>query len=205
MSELEELRRTIEELRERLDKDRPQIRGFVTVEARERGKLRQRVEGENILTLTGREFYNELALLQAFSPRTFFRNDRLAYFGLGTGAQPEEPEVSSLVQPVPYTAGEFLAAVQAPATFPAGVTTRTSARLVREYGRSEVSLLGASVVLTEAGIFSDGDPADNWNTAARPTDYATTSEDAPFFYKAFEPVTKNAETTVRLIWELRVV
>lgn len=198
-------RRAQDDLREFVEKSRPTISGHVELELRDArdGRLRQRTTGENVLTLTGREFYTELALLASFSP-TFFRNDRLAYFGLGKGAQAEVPEVLSLVDPIQYTAGEFLAAVQAPATFPASVTTRTVGRLTREYGRTEISFAGA-VVVTEAGIFSTGDPADNWNTLARPTDMATTSADAPFFYKTFEPITKTVDTTLRLIWELRVV
>lgn len=194
-------------LREFVEKQRPTISGHVTVELRSdrTGRLQKRVTGENILTLTGREFYTELAVLAAFSgPGMFFRNDRLGYFGLGKGAQAEVPEVLGLVDPVEYLSGQFLAAVQAPATFPASVTTRTVSRLTREYGRSEISF-GGAVVVTEAGIFSNGDPADNWNTAARPTDMASTSADSPFFYKAFEPVTKTVDTTLRLIWELRVV
>jgi len=204
MNELDKLRLENDELRRQLEKDLPTIRGMFTIETRERGKLRQRFEGENILTLTGREFYTELAVLKAFTPE-FFRNDRLAYFGLGVGSQPEVPNITSLVTPTSYVGSEFLAAVQAPATFPAGITTRTSARLVREYGRAEISLLGATVVLTEAGIFSNGNPAANWDTSSRPTSLATAGADAPFFYKAYEPITKTPETTLRLVWELRVV
>ena len=205
MSDLDMLKRELEDLRNQLAKNKPQIRGFFTIESfREDGKLVQRSEGENILTLTGREFYSELAVLSAWSPRATFRDDRLAYFGLGIGAQPEIPNITSLVTPVQYTSGEFLAAVQAPATFPAGITSRTSVRLVREYGRAEISLLGATVVLTEAGIFSDGDPSANW-AVGRPTDFATTQNDAPFFYKTFEPLVKTPDTTIRLTWELRVV
>lgn len=206
MSELDMLRRELEELRNQLAKTKPQIRGFFTIESfRDDGKLVQRSEGENILTLTGREFYSELAVLSAWSPRTTFRDDRLAYFGLGIGAQPEIPNITGLVTPVPYVSGEFLAAVQAPATFPAGITSRTSVRLVREYGRSEISLLGSTVVLTEAGIFSDGDPASNWAVGSRPTDMTNAQTDAPFFYKTFEPLVKTPDTTIRLTWELRVV
>lgn len=204
--EVDGVRRADDDLREFVEKERPTIQGIVTVEVLDgNGRVVQRSHGENILTLTGREFYCMRAVLASFSPRTLFRNDCLAYFGLGTGAQPEVAEVSSLVQPIEYMSGEFLAAVQAPASFPASVTSRTVSRLVREYGRTEISLGGLPVVVTEAGIFSDGDPADNWNTAARPTDIATTSGDAPFFYKAFEPVTKTPDNTLRLIWEQRVV
>jgi len=181
-----------------------QIEGVVTLETREGGKLRQRVQGTNICTLTGREFFAELAALQAFSPRATFRDDRLAYFGLGTGAQAEVANITGLVQPVPYVTGEFLAAVQVPATFPASSTTRTSVQLIREYGRSEVSL-GSTVVLTEAGMYSDGDPSSNWAIGSRPTDYATASADAPFFYKAFEPVANTPDLTLRLTWEVRFV
>ena len=181
-----------------------QIEGLVSVETREGGKLRQRVHGKNVCTLTGREFFAEISALQAFSPRATFRDDRLAYFGLGTGAQAEVANITGLVQPVPYVTGEFLAAVQVPAVFPASSTTRTSVRLIREYGRSEVSL-GSSVVLTEAGMFSDGDPASNWAVGSKPTDYATSSGDAPFFYKTFEPVTNTPDLTLRLTWEVRFV
>ena len=207
MSDLDMLKRELEDLRNQLAKNKPQIRGFFTIESfREDGKLVQRSEGENILTLTGREFYSELAVLSAWSPRATFRDDRLAYFGLGIGAQPEIPNITSLVTPVAYTGTEFLAPVQAPATFPAGVVnSRTSVRLIREYSRAEINPLGATIVLTEAGIFSDGDPASNWAVGSRPTSLGSAATDAPFFYKTFEPLVKTPDTTIRLTWELRVV
>ena len=125
-------------------------------------------------------------------------------FFVGLRREEEVANITGLVQPVPYVTGEFLAAVQVPAVFPASSTTRTSVRLIREYGRSEVSL-GSSVVLTEAGMFSDGDPASNWAVGSKPTDYATSSGDAPFFYKTFEPVTNTPDLTLRLTWEVRFV
>lgn len=191
-------------LEKELPKQGLQLEGLVTIETREGGKLRQRVQGKNICTLTGREFYSEITALQAWSPRGTFRDDRLAYFGLGTGSTPEVANITTLTQPVPYVTGEYLAAVQAPAIFPASSTTRTSVQLIREFGRTEVSL-GSSVVLTEAGIFSDGDPASDWAVGSRPTDFATASADAPFFYKTFEPVTKTPDFTLRLVWEVRFV
>jgi hypothetical protein len=187
-------------------KEPAQVRGFFRAETRDRsGRIEHSVEGENVLTLSGREFLSQLVALSAFNPATPFRNDRLAFFGLGIGSQPEVPGVSQLVSPVAYLPGQFLAPVQAPATFPPG-EARTFVTLVREYSRQEINLIpGTTVLITEAGIFTNGDPNDNWNTSGRPTDLATAGTEAPMFYKNFEPIPVNAELTFRIEWELRFV
>ncbi len=192
--------------REWLFKHNPRIEGHFQLEARERGKLCHRLEGFNIWTLTGREFLAELIALQATSPRTLFRNDRVAYIGMGSGAQAEVSNITSLVAPVPYKSGEFLAAVAAPATFPTSgtSTTNTAVRFIREFSTGEISL-GYNVVLTEAGLFTDGDPDNDWDTASTPTDFSTASGRAPVAYKAFEPVTKTTQFTLRVIWDVRFV
>lgn len=186
-------------------KDVPTIRGHLRVEVRERGKLREVSEGDNIWTLTGREYLAELMALQAWSPRTLFRNDRIGFIGVGSGVQTEVSEITSLVAPIAYKTGEFLAALEAPATFPTSgtSTTRTAVRFIREFSHGEISL-GYNVVLTEAGLFTDGDPDNDWDTAATPTDYATTASRAPMAYKTYEPVTKTIESTVRYIWDVRI-
>jgi len=186
--------------------DGPRIGGFLKMELRERGKLVTRREGHNIWTLTGREFIVETITLAALVPaRAKHRDDALRYFGFGTGATPEVAEVSRLVAPVEYRAGEFLAPAQVPATFPSASlgTARTAVQLKREYAENELSM-GGPVTLTEFGCFTDGDPANN-NAVGRPTDHATASIQAPVGYKPFDPFTKNLNRTLEVIYELRVV
>ena len=186
--------------------DGPQIGGYLTMELRERGKLVTRREGHNIWTLTGREFIVETITLAALTPsRVKNRDDALRYFGFGTGGNPEVAEVSRLVQPVQYMANEFLAPAQVPVTFPSASlgTARTSVQLRREYAENELSL-GGPVTLTEFGCFTDGNPALN-NDVGRPTDFATSSAQAPVGYKPFDPFTKNLNRTLEVIYELRVV
>lgn len=185
----------------------PTIRGHFTLECREGGKLRARREGYNIWTLTGREYLAELIALSAVNPsRTTFREDRVAYIGMGTGAQPQVSNVLSLVEPVPYKSGEFLAPLATPATFPVtGVSAaRTAVQFVREFSRGEISL-GFNVVLTEAGLYTDGDPDNDNDIGSVPTDFATASSRAPLAYKTVEPVTKTVDSTLRAIWEVRFI
>jgi hypothetical protein len=181
-----------------------EIVGRFRLEVRERGKLVGSRVGRNICTQTGREFIAESLALAAFSPRTRYRLDSIAYLGLGTGSQPSVASITSLVEPIPYATGEFLAPVQVPATFPTPTLSRTAVQFIREYGRDEISLGGATVVLTEAGLFSDGDPDDNWSIDATPTDFATTSSRAPFFYKGFDPLPITSDRTAKIIWEVRI-
>jgi hypothetical protein len=187
-------------------KQEPTIRGHFQMEIRERGKLVGCREGDNIWTLTGREYLAELIGLQALATRTTFREDRVAYIGVGSGAQEEVSNITSLVDPVPYKTGEFLAALSMPATFPTSgtSTTTTAIRFVREFSTSEISL-GYNVVLTEAGLFTDGDPDDDWNTSSPPTDFATAAGRAPVAYKAFEPVTKTTQYSLRVVWDVRFI
>lgn len=190
-----------------LVKHDPEIHGHLAIEVRENGKLHRRVEGHNIWTLTGREFLAEKIALKAWSDRTLFRDDVVAYIGVGSGSQAEVSEISSLVDPVPYKSGQFLAAIDAPATFPSSgtSTTNTSVRFIREFSPSEISL-GYNVVLTEAGLFTDGDPNNDWDTSSTPTDFSTAASRAPVAYKAYEPITKTTGLfALRYIWDVRFV
>lgn len=187
--------------------DNPTVGGHFSSVMRERGKIvpGSRREGSNIWTMTGREFIVEAITLASLSPATKTRDDALLYFGLGNGSQPEVAEVSRLAGPIEFAIGEFLAPTQVPASFPSAAlgTARTSVRLTREYGEAELSL-GAPVVITEFGCFTNGDPALN-NAVGRPTDLATAGTQAPVGYKSFEPFTKTTNRTVEVVYELRVV
>ena len=182
------------------------ISGHVTLRTRDKdGNIVQEVEGDNIWTLTGREYVAEMMTLQALSPaRVPIRNDRILYIGVGKGTQTEVAEVSGLNDPVEYRVGEFLARVQVPATFPADAdgSPRTAVRYIREFASNEISL-GGAVVITELGLFTDGDPANNFAVPC-PTDFTTASTRAPMAYKAVEPVTKDPDYTLEVIWEVRI-
>lgn len=185
----------------------PMVEGRFRAETREGGKRRQSVEGKNIWTLTGREYLAEMIALSARSPRATFREDRVSYLGLGIGSQPEVANIESLVDPIPYATAEFLAATQTPAIFPASGTGTpiTSVQFVREFGTEEISYGGSAVVLTEAGLFTDGDPNNDWSLATLDTTFAAASGRAPVAYKTFEPITKTTSFTLRVVWEIRFV
>lgn len=185
----------------------PMVEGRVRIETREGGKRRQVVEGKNIWTLTGREYLAELIALSARSPRTTFRDDRVSYLGMGVGSQAEVANIESLVDPVPYISTQFLAPTQTPALFPASGTGTpiTSVQFVREFGTDEISYDGSAVVLSEAGLFTDGSPDEDWSVEALDTTVLGASGRAPVAYKTFEPITKTTSFTMRVIWEIRFV
>jgi hypothetical protein len=188
-------------------KQSPEVKGYLKVEARRNGKLVTAREGFNIWTLTGREFLAETIALKSLNPtRERVRSDCVAFIGMGKGAQPEVSNILSLVDPTPYIGGQFLARVSVPATFPvSGVdAARTSVQFIREFGLAELSLLGSDVILTEAGLFTDGDPDDNWAIPA-PTSFVSSSGRAPVAYKTFEPITKTPDLTLRTVWEVRFI
>lgn len=187
--------------------ENPSVGGYLKMRMRERGKIvpGSHREGSNIWTLTGREFLVERMTLATLTPsRTFNRDDALLYFGMGTGTQPEVAQVSKLQNPIEYTPGEFLAPARVPVTFPSAVgAPRTSVRLVREYGAEELSL-GGTVLLTEFGCFTDGDPASG-NIPGRPTDFSTASLQAPVGYKTFDPLPNTTGRELEVIYEVRVL
>jgi hypothetical protein len=183
-----------------LVKARPAVRGRLSLESRADDRIVGQFVGDNIWTDTGREYLVELMSLAARSPRAIFRGDRVAYVGIGTGSQPEVAGVTSLVEPVVYRAATYLAPLDVPSTFPP-VGSRTRVQFVREYGRTEISL-GSTVVITEAGLFTDGDPDNDNDYDSTPVDYATTSGRAPVAYKATDPLTNTDAVTLRLLWEV---
>ena len=199
----------------------PEIKGHVTVQLfNKEGKLKRQTEGFNIWTLTGREYLSELIALKAFNvveaDRGLFRNDRIAYIGMGTGSQIEAPSVSSLVYPVGYDSGTqsgtYLAVLDTPATFPATTTStaNTSVRFSRTFTSSEYSVITntnptGAVTLTEAGLFTDGDPTNNFVVGTVQTGLAAAYAFAPVAYKTFEPITKTPDFTMKVIWEVRFI
>ena len=196
----------------------PEIQGHMTVQLlNQAGKVVTQTEGYNIWTLTGREYLSELIALQVFNTveanRTTYRNDRVAYIGMGTGVQPEIAGVANLVYPVGYDTGTqdgtFLAVLD-PAEFPAtsSGTTRTSVRFSRTFSSGEYSVPtvnnpSGSIVLTEGGLYTDGDPTNNFAVGTISTAFGDSFGFSPVAYKTFEPITKTPDFTMRVIWEVR--
>lgn len=190
----------------------PTIQGHVTVQLFDLdGKLKKETQGFNIWTLTGREYLTELISLQSFSlvesSRQVHRKDRVAYIGMGIGSQVEASGVSSLVSPVSYdtgvaNTGKFLALLDTPVTFPS--TNSTAVQFSKTFGATDFSAsAGSSVVLTEAGLFTDGDPGQNFQLGTDFTDWQDSSSFAPVAYKTFEPITKTQDFTMKIVWEVR--
>lgn len=194
----------------------PSIQGHVTIQMlNQRGKVVKQSEGYNIWTLTGREYLSELIALQTFNTveadRVLFRNDRVAYIGMGTGSQPEVAEVNSLVSPVSYDTGSYgtyLAVLDSPATFPAtsSSTTKTAVQFIKTFNSTDYSIdASTNIVLTEAGLFTDGDPGNDFAVLNRPIQLASAYSHAPVAYKTFEPITKTIDFTMKVVWEVRFI
>lgn len=180
-----------------------EVQGWVKLLMRERGKIvpGSRREGHNIWTNTGREY---LALLMSIQtgPTTGFRNDKIAFIGIGTGAQLEEAGVLSLVTPAAYQTGQFLAPLDVPPTFPL-TPTRTTVRYHRIFAEDEITLSpGSTVNISEMGMFTNGRQSD-YAVGLRDLTLANALSQSPAAYKAFEPIGKKDSLQLEVSWEIR--
>jgi hypothetical protein len=194
-------------------KEMVQVEGFFSAACRERGKLvyGTKREGNNIWTLTGREYLSQLMSYLSYgtsahgsgslNPDIPARDDRIRYFGFGTGTQPEVSSVTALVNPTAFDGGgNFLAQVSTP-SFPL-LPSRTTVRYTRTYTELELSFSG-TVVLTEAGLFTDGAPGANFVPNTRDTTLINAAAQAPVAYKSFEPLRKTQNFVLEVNWEIR--
>lgn len=178
------------------------IEGHFSILMRERGKIVPGSirEGNNIWTLTGREYDAQVKSYQSYGPDVPFRNDRIRYIGFGSGTQPEVSTVTRLVTPISYNAGNlFLAQVGIP-TFPL-TPSRTTVRYTRIYDLLELSVAG-TVTLQEAGLFTDGGPP-TYSPGTRDLTIANAAAQAPMAYKSFEPLRKTQNFSLEVRWDLR--
>jgi len=194
-------------------KDIVQVEGFFSAVCRERGKLvyGTRREGKNIWTLTGREFLAQLMSYSAYgvaahasgnpNPDVPARDDRIRYFGFGTGTQPEVSSVTALVSPVAFDGGgTFLAQVVLP-TYPL-LPSRTTVRYSRTYSELEISF-GGTITLTEAGMYTDGSPTASYAPRTRDITLVNAAAQASAAYKSFEPLKKTQNFVLEVNWEIR--
>ena len=177
--------------------------GFVSLVCRERGKLvpGTRRFGHNIWTLTGREHLSQLMSYSSYGPpKVPARDDRILYIGFGDGTMPEVSSVTRLESPIAYVAGQFLAQTSVP-TYPLS-PTKTTVRYSKTYGELELSISG-NALLTEAGLFTDGNQQSAFEPGYRDTDLATALLQSPNSYKVFEPLTKTQNFVLEVSWEVR--
>ena len=169
---------------------------------RERGKLVPggHRSGLNIWTNTGREY---LALLMSLADvSTPFRNDAVAYIGVGTGATLEEVGVLSLVAPIAYAPSLFLASLDIQPTFPL-TPIRTTVRYRRTFTEDEITLAPGTVNISEMGLFTNGSPLSAYAFGTRDVSYASRMAQAPVAYKTFEPIPKTSGLQLEVTWEIR--
>ena len=180
------------------------VKGWVSLLMRERGKIvpGSRREGFNVWTNSGKEYLSLLMSIQT-GPSTGFRNDHMAYIGVGIGSQLEDPAALAIISPVAYLAGQFLAPLDVPPSFPL-TPTRTTVRYHRTFAETEITLTPASQVnISEIGLFTDGNPAAAYAPGTRLTSLAAASAQAPNAYKTFEPVGKTDGLELDVSWEIR--
>lgn len=168
-------------------------------------------EGHNIFTTTGR---NWLAKLTAWYSTalgdTPFTRRRVRWIGIGRGSQAESASVSQLATPVLVTVTNYLAPIQA-VEFP----TSTSVRFIKEFLLNEITVSPTPVVITEAGLFADVNPAVTGTSTDGSEDVPidlgvvdtifnpAISTNPPVAYKSFEPLSKTVDFTLEVRWDFR--
>jgi len=184
------------------------VNANVMLQMRERGKIVRgsRREGHNVFTNNGRNLLTKLLSWQTIDATDIpYTNRRTRWIGVGTGSQLEVPSVESLHQPHLVTPTNYLVEVQTVA-FP----SPTSVSYSREFGYSDITVTGAPVTVTEAGMYADVSPANMGGTEDTgfgvPTDTTldpTVGSNSPITYKAFEGLTKTIDFTLEITWIFR--
>lgn len=186
----------------------PRVTGHVTLKLKKDGKVVRTVEGKNIWTNTGRQYLSDLIRYSNYSSSTKVRDDRLAYFGVGTGSQTAGVDITSLVTPVAFDAlngaNKFLALIDS--SLQSAESTYTAVTFEREFGTDElVDSSGNPLVLREVGLFTNGDEGNNYSIGIESVNSinGNTPGFAPMAYKTFEPITKTQDYTLTITWQVR--
>jgi hypothetical protein len=180
-----------------------EVKGWVKLVLRERGKKITEREGHNVWTNTGREFLTQRISLDLASPSSTIRTDAVAFIGVGIGAKTEEPGVLSLQTPIAYDTSLFLAEITG-VSFPA-YPVRTTVEYQRTFAETEITIIPGTVLVSELGLFTNGDPAgtpaNGFGTRLRGT--TDMGAVAPVAYKSFEPVAKTENMQLEIFWQIR--
>jgi hypothetical protein len=184
----------------------------VMILMRERGKIVPGSvrEGHNVFTTNGKNWLTKLMAWQAIAGTDVaYTNRRVRWMGLGSGAQLESPSVTQLVTPVLATATDYLRPIQS-VEFP----TSASVRFIKEFGTSEINVVGTPVLLTEAAMFADVSPSNNgayedvsYDPVGLPsasTLNPTVGTNSPITYKSFDGLSKTVDFTLEVRWDIRL-
>jgi hypothetical protein len=183
------------------------VTGWVKMVMRERGKIvpGSHRDGKNTWTNTGREFLAMVMSLNdpATSLVTKARTDSITYIGMGSGTNPTSSAgITSLVVPIAFQPGDFLAQLDIP-TYPLA-PSRTTVRYHRTFTESQITTVpGSTVNVSEMGLFTNGDPSQNNAANTRVITMAASGSAAPCAYKTFDPLAKTDTMQIDVAWEIR--
>lgn len=176
----------------------------VTITARDKNtkEILHYQEGHNVWTLNGREYS---CMLKSYdSNRSQIRNDKVCYVGLGKGAQPESINVKSLVSPLKINnRGQWLKELDFSRTTFSSNEYKTSVRYVCVFTNDEIISDDPTVLISECGLFTDGLQNAPYTSGERVNSIQTALAQSPIAYHSFEPIPKNPNIQLEIIWELR--
>jgi hypothetical protein len=175
----------------------------VEIIAKKDNKVVYKCDGHNVWTSIGREYS---CLLKTYRPTGEpYRDDRIAYIGLGTGSQIESVSVDRLVNPIPFNAsGAWLKRIDDVRTQFLQGTRKTSVRFSASFNTAEISFGNSTLVeISECGLFTDGLNVEPYTRGARDLTIANSTSQGPVAYHAFDPIPKTPNLEIEIIWELR--
>jgi hypothetical protein len=156
--------------------------------------------GHNVWTNTGREYSALIKTNRADG--TPYRQDRIAYVGLGSGTQPETVSVSSVVMPEAFTGVTWLKPIVNNKTAFPNAGSRLTVRYITSFEPSDY-VNGANLVyISECGLFTDGHSV-TFAQGQRATMLNDAVLQAPIAYHTFSPIPKTQDISLELIWELQ--
>lgn len=167
--------------------------------------------GHNVFTRPGRLWLSRLitwsGIRDVVSEPTLddvpFTSDRVRWFGVGTGAWVETPDIDSLRSPALINGTDYLKlASVAPAYPDASRRVRTSVLFSTTFTTAE---LPGNPEISEAGMFVDANDTAGVYGVTSTAMPVTTSDASPAFYKVLDPPLQKMTGTHNLVvtWELR--
>jgi len=169
---------------------------FITI--REKGEVVDTREGHNVWTNTGREYSCLVKSLNRLGQR--FREDSIAFIGLGNGTQVESPSVNKLASPLAYSGQSYLKPLDHTLTVFPDNGSRLSIRYSAVFGPESFS--NNLTYISECGLFTNGH-ANTFQVNGREVNINVADSQAPVAYHTFEPIPKTSNTEIEIMWELR--
>lgn len=190
------------------------IEGNITALLRCGGKVvpGSKREGHNVFTSNGKAWLTKLMAWSTIAGTDIpYTNRRVRWIGVGSGTQLESTNIGTMATPVLVTSTNYLSVLDL-VEFPATGTVR----FIKEFGLSDISILGSPVRVTEFGLFADVSPAllgaGNDGSEDVPHEAGVVDTvlnpqlgiNSPVAYKAFEALTKTVDFTLEVRWDFRL-